>query len=91
MMLFFTQQTLAIISGAVAGIVRSMMGWYDSEEKFNPKLFLYTVVRTAIQGAAFGVGLNQEPISVFFQVYFADSLIVNRGLNKIKDVGANQK
>ena len=80
-----TQQIFSLASGAIAGVVRSLMGWYDSDEKFNAKLFLYTVTRTALQGAAFGIGLNQEPISVFFQVYFADSLIVNKAVNKVNE------
>ena len=76
---------LTILAGAIAGVLRSIIGYIESGEPFNMKLFLYTLLRTSILGASIGYGLNQEFINVFFQVYFADTLILNKGLNKIKE------
>jgi len=78
-------QIFCLISGATAGVVRSIQGWLESTDPFNAKLFLYSLVRTTIQGAAAGFALSQEPIAVFFEVYFTDSLIVNRSINKVKE------
>jgi hypothetical protein len=83
--MIFDVKMLGFLSGLMAGIVRSIMGWQESGESFNAKLFLYTMLRTAILGASIGYGLGQEPIAIFFQVYFADSLILNKGLNKAKE------
>jgi hypothetical protein len=81
----FDIKILGLLSGLLAGAVRGIMGWQESDEAFNAKLFLYTLLRTALLGASIGYGLGQEPISVFFQVYFADSLVLNKALNKVKE------
>ena len=81
----FDTKMFSLVAGLFAGIVRSVMGWQESGEKFDAKLFLYTMLRTALLGASIGYGLGQEPFAVFFQVYFADTLILNRGLNKAKE------
>ena len=77
-------QVLSIVAGVTAGVIRSVMGWYEGDTPFNLKLFGYTIVRTGIQGAAIGLGLNQEPLSTFFAVYFTDTLVVNRTINAVK-------
>jgi hypothetical protein len=74
---------LCLVSGLAAGLVRSLKGYFESSEPFSKKLFYYTLLRTAMQGAFVGYGLNQEPISAFFLVYFSDSLVVNKTLDKI--------
>ncbi len=64
-------------------MLRSFKGWLESGEKFDARLFCYTLMRTAVQGAAMGYGLNQDPFITFFQVYLIDDIAVNKGLNKI--------
>lgn len=51
------------------------MGWLKNNAPFNGKLFFYTLVRTSIIGAMIGYGTNQDPILVFFEVYFADTIV----------------
>ena len=66
---------LCLIAGILAGILRSVMGYLESTEPFNFKLFSITLVRTVILAALMGYGLNQEPVMAFFTVFFADSLV----------------
>jgi hypothetical protein len=80
---------LCLVSGLAAGAVRTLKGWLESKDPFNPRLFCYTLLRTTMQGAAVGYGLNQEPVSAFFQVFFADTLFTNKAMDKIGEkVGA---
>jgi len=74
---------LCLVSGLAAGAVRTLKGWLESGDKFDARLFCYTLMRTTIQGAAVGYGLNQDPFLAFFEVYLADDLITNRAFNKI--------
>lgn len=76
---------LCLVAGFAAGLVRSLKGYFESDEPFSKKLFYYTLLRTGMQGAFMGYGLNQEPFQAFFLVYFSDSLIVNKTLDKIGD------
>ena len=64
-----------LLVGVAAGAIRSVMGWLDSGKPFNAKLFVSTLVKTSLIGAAMAFAMPQAPISIFFQVYFADSLI----------------
>lgn len=66
---------LSLVAGISAGVVRSLMGWAESEETFKPKMMLTTLIRTAILGGMIGYGLRQDPFNAFFQTYFADALI----------------
>jgi hypothetical protein len=80
---------LCLVSGMIAGLVRSFKGYLESKQPFDMRLFCYTLMRTAIQGAAFGYGLNQDPFITFFQVYLADDLVTNKALDKVGEkVGA---
>lgn len=72
-----------LIAGALAGALRSVMGWLGSDEKFNPRLFIYTLIKTLIIGASIGYMSQQTPIMAFFQVYTCDTLL-SKGI-KIKE------
>jgi hypothetical protein len=73
---------LCLVSGFAAGLVRSLKGYFESDELFSKKLFYYTLLRTGVQGAFVGYGLNQEPISAFFEVLAVDWLVVNKAFDK---------
>jgi len=83
---------LCLVSGLAAGAVRTLKGWLESKDPFDARLFCYTLLRTTVQGAAWGYGLNQDPVSVFFEVLSVDWLVVNRAFDKAGEkIGAKTK
>lgn len=75
----------------VAGLFRTAKGWLGSGDKFDARLFCWTLMRTAVQGAAMGYGLNQDPFITFFQVYLIDDTAANKALDKIGEkIGAKK-
>lgn len=64
-----------VLAGFVAGVVRSVMGWLESEDKFDPRRFVMTLIRAGIIGASLGFASTESPVTVFFMTYFSDSVI----------------
>lgn len=63
--------------------MRTLKGWFESKDPFDAKLLCWTLLRNAIQGAAWGYGLNQDPFAAFFETLAGDWLVTNRTLDKI--------
>jgi len=70
--------TPMLIAGALAGALRSFLGYLDSDGPFNLKLFMATTIRTVMIGATIGFGSSLDPVSTFFFVYASDT-IMNKG------------
>ena len=64
-----------LLAGILAGALRSIMGWLESEEKFDPKKFVTTLIRTCVIGASLGFASAESPVTVFFITYTSDTLI----------------
>jgi len=86
----FEMQTLALIAGIVAGVLRSVMGWMESKKPFNPQLLVNTVFRAAICGALMAYTLNLDPMMTFFTVYMEDSLL-NKSYKIVKNSRNSKK
>lgn len=65
----------SLLAGAFAGILRSFLGYLDSDQPFNWKMFTATAIRTTIIGAMYGFNANLDPVSAFFYVFATDKLL----------------
>ena len=63
------------MAGAFAGILRSFLGYLDSDKDFKWKMFTATAIRTTILGAMYGFSANLDPVSTFFYVFATDKLL----------------
>ena len=55
---------ISIISGLAAGIVRALFGWAKSEENFDVKKFIRTLIIFGITGGIIGIYVT-DPLLVF--------------------------
>jgi len=65
----------SLVAGAVAGIIRSFLGYLDSDEEFDWKKFAATVIRMTVLGAMYGFNASLDPVSTFFYVFASDKLL----------------
>lgn len=65
----------SLIAGAIAGIIRSLLGWLESDTDFNWRMFTSTIVRTTILGSMWGFSSNLDPVSSFFYVFASDKML----------------
>lgn len=65
----------SLVAGAFAGALRSFLGWLDSGDDFDWRLFTATSIRTVILGAMYGFNANLDPVSTFFYVFATDKLL----------------
>lgn len=78
--LLLNPQNISIIIGAAAGAIRSAVGWLESGDTFNPRLFILSLIRASIIGVTLAMAIPFEnPVTLFMSVYFADTIVGKAG------------
>ena len=63
---------VSLIVGIFAGCLRTILGWLESKEPFDSRLFLLGLMKSSLIGGALAYASTKDPIPLFFEILAVD-------------------
>ncbi len=84
---------LVAVAAFIGGIVTALLGWIETQEPFNPKKFMSSVIRSIVGGIGIAVAFNYTgfAVPIAYLIAFLSGAGVDAGLKRVAGAIAARK